>query len=98
MSSKYLISVDQSTSGTKALLFDAKGVLLERADLPHEQLISENGWVEHRPMEIYHNTVQVVKDVIHKAGIDKNQVAGLGISNQRETALVWNRHTGEPGI
>lgn len=96
MSSKYLISVDQSTSGTKALLFDAKGVLLERADLPHEQLISENGWVEHRPMEIYHNTVQVVKDVIHKAGIDKNQVAGLGISNQRETALVWNRHTGEP--
>ena len=50
MSSKYLISVDQSTSGTKALLFDAKGVLLERADLPQEQLISENGWVEHRPM------------------------------------------------
>lgn len=96
MANKYLISVDQSTSGTKALLFDEKGVLLERADLPHDQMINEIGWVEHSPMQIYENTVQVVKSVIEKAGIDKNAVAGFGISNQRETAMVWNRGTGLP--
>lgn len=96
MANKYLISVDQSTSGTKALLFDHKGALLERADLPHDQMINEIGWVEHSPMQIYENTVQVVKDVIAKAGIDKDAVAGFGISNQRETAMVWNRRTGLP--
>ena len=59
MANKYLISVDQSTSGTKALLFDHKGALLERADLPHDQMINEIGWVEHSPMQIYENTVQL---------------------------------------
>ena len=96
MANKFLISVDQSTSGTKALLFDAKGTLLERADLPHDQIINDLGWVEHDPIQIYENTVQVVKDVIAKAGVPKWDVTCLGISNQRETALVWNRRTGLP--
>lgn len=96
MDMKYILGIDQSTQGTKALLFNEEGDLIARADLSHEQIVDEKGWVEHNPMEIYDNTVQVVKNVVEKAGIDKNDIAGLGISNQRETAVVWNRATGEP--
>lgn len=94
--SKYVLGIDQSTQGTKALLFDTEGTLLCRADLPHKQYIDERGWVEHDPEEIYANTVQVVKNLVEKANIDKNEIAVLGISNQRETALVWDRTTGKP--
>lgn len=96
MNESYILSIDQSTSGTKALLFDQKGTMLYRADILHHQYISENGWVEHDPMEIYENTLTAVQTVVAKAGIDKNAIKGVGISNQRETALVWNRHTGLP--
>lgn len=93
---KYVLGIDQSTQGTKGLLFDEKGALLCRADLPHKQYVDERGWVEHDPEEIYANTVQVVKLLVEKAGIEKKEIAVLGISNQRETALVWDRKTGKP--
>ena len=93
---RYVLGIDQSTQGTKALLFDTAGKLLCRSDLPHRQIIDERGWVEHDLNEIYANTVQVVKDLVEKAGIDKSQLAVLGISNQRETAACWNKKTGEP--
>ena len=96
MEKKYMLGVDQSTQGTKALLFDAEGDLICRTDMPHEQIINEKGWVEHNPVEIYNNTLAVIKAVVEKAGIDKEEIAGLGISNQRETAVVWNKKTGEP--
>ena len=94
--SKYILSIDQSTQGTKALLFDGRGALLCRADRPHRQIVDERGWVEHDPEEILRNTVQVAKDVVEKAGIDKADLAALGISNQRETSLAWDRATGRP--
>ena len=88
---RYILGIDQSTQGTKALLFDGQGALTARADLPHRQIIDSNGWVEHDPEEIYRNTIQTVKNVVEKAGIDKNLIAGAGISNQRETALAWKK-------
>jgi glycerol kinase len=91
-----ILSIDQSTSGTKAFLFGPDGVPLGRSDCSHRQIISPEGWVSHDPMEIYSNTVKVVKAVIAKCGADKNAVAAIGISNQRETAVLWNRHTGRP--
>ncbi len=94
--SRYVLGIDQSTQGTKALLFDEEGTLICRTDLPHKQYINEKGWVEHDPEEIYTNTLAVVKNLVEKAGIDKNNLAVLGISNQRETAMVWNRTTGKP--
>lgn len=94
--SRYVLGIDQSTQGTKALLFDEEGTLICRTDLPHKQYINEKGWVEHNPEEIYANTLAVVKNLVEKAGIDKNDLAVLGISNQRETAMVWNRTTGKP--
>ena len=94
--SKYILSVDQSTQGTKALLFDDKGILLCRTDKPHKQIINEKGWVEHDLNEIYSNTLQVVKDLVNKSGINKSEIVALGISNQRETSACWSKKTGEP--
>lgn len=98
---KYIIGIDQSTQGTKALLFDGDGRLLLREDLPHRQIVSETGWVSHDPEEIYQNTLRVVKQLLgntQEGGlkIDPSEIAGVGISNQRETALLWNKQTGKP--
>ena len=95
MAESYIISIDQSTQGTKALLFDQDGMLLQRKDLPHKQMINEKGWVSHDPEEIYQNTVQVVKNLVEASGISKESVKGIGISNQRETSLVWEKETGK---
>lgn len=91
MAESYIISIDQSTQGTKALLFDRDGMLLQRKDLPHKQIINEKGWVSHDPEEIYQNTVQVVKNLVEESGISKESVKGIGISNQRETSLIWEK-------
>lgn len=96
MQEQYIISIDQSTQGTKALLFDGAGKLLDRSDLSHRQIVNESGWVSHDPEEIYHNTIRVVQDLLEKTGIDREKVAGVGISNQRETSLVWDSVTGKP--
>ncbi|MDR1900116.1 MAG: glycerol kinase GlpK [Treponema sp.] len=91
-----ILSIDQSTAATKALIFDAQGNLIARADRPHEQKISPQGWVSHDPREIYANTIAAVRELVSKAGIGGDRIAAVGISNQRETALVWDRRTGRP--
>ena len=96
MEEKYIISIDQSTQGTKALLFDAEGQLLRRTDMPHRQIVNEKGWVSHDPEEIYRNTLRVVKDLVEESGIDRSLVQGIGISNQRETTLIWDKETNKP--
>lgn len=96
MSRKYILGIDQSTQGTKSLLFDEEGELIARCDLAHKQMVNELGWVEHDPIEIINNTYQVVRDIIKKSGIDKNHIIGVGISNQRETAVVWKRGSVTP--
>ena len=93
---KYVLSVDQSTQGTKAMIFDGVGNMLARSDLPHRQIINEKGWVEHDPEEIWQNTLRVIQNVVEKAGIPKESLAVMGISNQRETSVCWNRKTGKP--
>ncbi len=93
---KYILSIDQSTSGTKALLLDENGLLLGRADLPHQQKINSLGWVSHDPIEIYENTIAAAKKLIEAHNADASQIAAIGISNQRETSLIWDRTTGEP--
>lgn len=96
MRNNYIVGIDQSTQGTKALLFDAEGSLLAREDLSHKQMVNELGWVEHDPEEIYGNTVQAVKNLIEKNRINQEEIKAVGISNQRETALVWDRENGKP--
>jgi glycerol kinase len=92
----YILGIDQSTAGTKAIVFDAAGALVSRCDKSHKQKISDKGWVAHDPEEIYKNTLAVCAETIKKAGIDPARIIGIGISNQRETALVWERKSGRP--
>lgn len=94
MAEQYIISIDQSTQGTKALLFDENGSLIKRTDRSHEQIINKKGWVSHNPSEIYTNVIDVVARLTE--GIDKTKIIGAGISNQRETSLAWDKTTGEP--
>ncbi|MDR0730219.1 MAG: glycerol kinase [Treponema sp.] len=96
MDGPFILAIDQSTSGTKALLFDAQGDILCRADRPHAQKISANGWIAHDPVEIYRNTLAAVADLLRKSGVDGGEIIGAGISNQRETAMVWDRAAGQP--
>jgi len=92
----YVLSIDQSTSCTKALLFDKNANLVHRHDLPHQQLISAEGWVEHDPSEIYTCLIQAVKKLLEASGIDRKYIQGVAISNQRETAIVWDKTNGHP--
>ena len=93
---KYVLSIDQSTQGTKALLFNEIGALVCREDIPHKQIIDENGWVSHDPEEIYQNLLQSVRNVVNTAKIAPAEIACMGISNQRETTVAWDRSTGKP--
>lgn len=92
----YVLGIDQSTSGTKAILFDSKGIPAGRYDLEHRQIIDERGWVEHDPEEIFANLLKAVAGVIANTGIEPSQIACAGLSNQRETTIAWNRKTGSP--
>ena len=96
MEKRYIIGIDQSTQGTKALLFDGEGHLLRRTDLPHRQIVNEKGWVSHDLNEIYRNTVQTVKTLVAESGVAPEEIAGIGISNQRETTAILDKATGEP--
>ena len=96
MAAKCVLSVDQSTQGTKALLFDQAGRMIARADLPHRQIINGAGWVSHDPEEIYRNTLKAVRMAAEKAGIAPGDIACMGISNQRETTAAWEQETGRP--
>jgi len=92
----YIMAVDQSTSGTKALLIDRQGTVLHRKSKPHRQHYPQPGWVEHDPMEIFHNVCETVEELMRSAGITAEEVAVLAITNQRETAVIWDPETGLP--
>ncbi len=89
-----ILSIDQSTAATKALLWGMDGTLLARTDVPHRQITNKMGWVEHDPMEIYENTLEAVRRVI--AGRSAGEIAVIGLCNQRETAVCWDMRTGLP--
>ncbi|MFD0693390.1 glycerol kinase GlpK [Paenibacillus sp. GCM10027628] len=96
MTNRYILTVDQSTSGTKAILVDQSGRIVARSSAEHRQYYPQPGWVEHDPLEIYNNVKRTVKQVLENAGIKPDRIAALTITNQRETAVMWDRTTGLP--
>lgn len=92
----YILAIDQSTSGTKTLLVNRQGEVIARYSLEHKQYYPRPGWVEHDPLEIYHNVLIAAKGVLEKAGLSPSSLAAVTITNQRETALIWDRTTGLP--
>jgi len=92
----FILSIDQSTQMTKALLFDGAGKLICRQDVAHRQIIDGNGWVSHDPEEIYQNLVESVRLVLTETRLNPAEIACVGISNQRETSVVWDKASGKP--
>ena len=91
-----VLAIDQSTQGTKALLFDAEGHVVGRSSRPHGQYVDERGWVEHDPEEIMTNVLACARDVCKRASVTEGEVRAVGLSNQRETCLAWDRARREP--
>lgn len=91
-----ILAIDQSTSATKALLFNTTGELLDKTAIPHRQIYPQPGWVEHDAAEIYHNTIKSVKLLLKRNDRYKNDIFCLSITNQRETVVIFDRRTGEP--
>lgn len=87
----YILGIDQSTQGTKAILVEERGTLVARADYSHRQIINEQGWVSHDLEEIYQNVLLAARAVIEQSGIDKGEINAIGISNQRETTAIWDK-------
>ncbi|MDR0504355.1 MAG: glycerol kinase GlpK [Bifidobacteriaceae bacterium] len=94
--SKYVVAIDQGTTSTRAIVFDHAGTIISVGQMEHEQIFPQAGWVEHNPLEIWNNTREVIGVALAKANITRHDVAAIGITNQRETTVVWDRHTGEP--
>ena len=92
----YVIAIDQGTTSTRAILFDHAGSIVSTGQLEHEQIFPQAGWVEHDPKEIWNNTREVIGQALSKANVTRHNVKAIGITNQRETAVVWNKQTGEP--
>jgi glycerol kinase len=89
-------AVDQGTTSTRFMIFDHGGNEVARHQLEHEQILPQAGWVEHNPVEIWDRTVTVIRTAMQKANLGASDLAALGITNQRETAVVWDRPTGRP--
>ena len=96
MEKRYVLAIDQSTQGTKAALFSDAGLLVAKTARPHRQIIHDNGYVEHDGEEIMANVLAVIREVVELAGVEPEEVACLGISNQRETCIAWDRTTRLP--
>jgi glycerol kinase len=94
--SKYVIAIDQGTTSSRAIVFDHSGSIVSTGQLEHEQIFPQAGWVEHDPKEIWNNTREVIGQALSKANITRHDIATIGITNQRETAVVWDKTTGEP--
>ena len=92
----YVIALDQGTTSSRCILFDRNQNIVELAQKEFTQHYPHPGWVEHDPMEIYSSQYGVLMEVLAKSGVDVHQIAGIGITNQRETAILWDKETGRP--
>ena len=93
---KYIVSLDQGTTSSRAIVFDKDQNILEISQKEITQIYPKEGWVEHNPMEIWASQYGVLQEVMAKTNITQNDIAAIGITNQRETTIVWDKNTGEP--
>src|SRR5438067_6704083 len=92
----YIGAIDQGTTSTRFMVFDRGGRIVATAQKEHEQIYPQPGWVEHDPNEIRRRTQEVIAEAMAMRGLRPRDLAAIGITNQRETTVVWNRHTGSP--
>src|SRR3546814_1250340 len=94
--STFIVAIDQGKTSSRAMIFDAHGRAVSSAQREFEQIFPRSGWVEHRPRDILTSVQVTLTEAMHNAGIEASAIAGIGITNQRETTVVWDRNTGEP--
>src|SRR6201992_1514957 len=92
----YIGAIDQGTTSTRFIIFDRTGRIVSSAQKEHEQIYPQPGWVEHDPLEIWRRTLEVIDEAVEARGLRAKDLACIGITNQRETTVVWNRHSGTP--
>lgn len=92
----YILAIDQGTTSSRAIVFDKMGNKVSSAQLEFRQICPKSGWVEHDANEIWHTTYEVIKEAINKSNVDVSLIKGIGITNQRETTVIWNKETSEP--
>ena len=92
----YIAALDQGTTTSRAILFNSRGEIVAKAQYPFRQIFPQPGWVEHDPMEIWATTSRALAEAVDAAHIDPKAIAGIGITNQRETAILWDSRTGQP--
>ncbi len=92
----YIGAIDQGTTSTRFIVFDRSGRIVTTAQKEHEQIYPKPGWVEHNPEEIWARTQEVIAEALKAKNLTAKDLAGVGITNQRETTVVWNRKTGKP--
>lgn len=92
----YVAAIDQGTTSTRFMIFTHSGEVVGSHQMEHEQIYPQAGWVEHDPMEIWERTQDVIKGALKETGVRPQEIASIGVTNQRETTVVWNRNTGEP--
>lgn len=93
---QYLLAMDQGTTSCRAIIFSSDGEMISTAQKEFTQIFPHDGWVEHDPTEIWATQIGVVHEALAKVGLDSTDIAAIGITNQRETTVVWDRHTGKP--
>jgi glycerol kinase len=96
MQKKLILALDQGTTSSRAILFNHEGEIVNVSQKDFEQIFPKPGWVEHKPNEIWSSQISVATEVIAKQGVTENDIAAIGITNQRETTIVWDRETSEP--
>ena len=92
----YVVALDQGTTSSRAILFDKAGNIVSRAQYPFRQIYPQPGWVEHDPVEIWNTEKRALIEAVDAAHIDPKKIAAIGITNQRETTILWERATGKP--
>ena len=93
---KVIVALDQGTTSSRAIIFDQSANILSTTQREFSQIYPKGGWVEHDPMEIWGTQRSSLTDVLAQSDIDNEQVAAIGITNQRETTIVWDKNTGHP--
>ena len=96
MSTQYILSMDQGTTSSRAIIFDQQYAIVEQAHQEFAQHFPDSGWVEHNPADIWQTSLDTARQALANSGISADQIAAIGITNQRETTLLWDRNSGEP--
>ena len=96
MESRYIMALDQGTTSSRCIIYNKKGDIVSMAQKEFEQIYPMPGWIEHNPMEIWSSQLAVATEAVHLAGLSYKNIAAIGITNQRETTIVWDKNTGRP--